>query len=80
MGDLKRSPCVLVALNVFGFLIPSLPLFWGGSVVSWIQRLNAAGSGLLLLLPSAEECKHCTGIQKCVSLLVCHLKNLAEKH
>lgn len=49
MGDLKRSPRVLVALNAFVWVfIPFLPLFWGGYVVLCMvgrgaHRLEALG-------------------------------------
>lgn len=53
MGGLKRSSCMLVALDVLDFSSSSSLFF--GTLVLWIQGLNAAGSGLLYLAVSSSK-------------------------
>lgn len=54
MGGLKRSSCILVALDVLDFSSSS-SFFFFGTLVLWVQGLNAAGSGLLYLAVSSSK-------------------------
>lgn len=52
---LEMSPCVLVALDVFAWILAPLLPFFGGSIILWIQGLKAAGSGLLYPAVSSSQ-------------------------
>lgn len=85
IGDLKRSPCVLVALNVFAWILAPflLPfLFFGGGLSfcgfrGWM--LQALGCSILLF-PLVKEMQTLhRDVETCESFDLC-FKKCTEKH
>lgn len=74
MDGFKRSPYMLVALDVFTWILA--PLFFEVSsfVDSRVERCRLwVAVSCRFLQPG--RCKHCIGIEKHVKILICDLKS-----